>query len=99
MALHAEPLRDSRCRYAQLTALLYGPLVLAGLTESTRLESELHGRADALPETLVPVPAAARQQLVSLHAIGRGLLRHDEEGRLRLMPLRDPGFATRRRGG
>ena len=41
-ALHVEPLKDPRCQYKEMTALLYGPLVLAGLTTSG--QSELHGR-------------------------------------------------------
>jgi hypothetical protein len=108
-SLHAEPLKDERCRYRDLTALLYGPLVLAGLTHG--LQSELTGARDALHETMSPVPAATRAELASLRLPDGALLttsaasaaaRGSAEAsgaRLSVARLAEPGYAVRRRGG
>ena len=99
--LRPEPLRDSRCAYRSLTALLYGPLVLAGLTA----DAELTGSVSALDATISPVPLEARSQLTTL-SYGRDLVTHTTrdpttDPRLYLQRLRSPGFSFPdvRRGG
>ena len=99
--LRPERLRDSRCAYRSLTAILYGPLVLAGLTA----HAELTGSVSALDATIRPVPPEARSQLSSL-GYGRDLVTHTTgdpatDPRLYLQRLRKPGFSFPdvRRGG
>ena len=106
--LHAERLQDSRCKYRDLHALLYGPLVLAGLTSS----DELQGRVEDLHASIRPVPLVARQELVSLSGQSGGqhegssrlgnsegsrasdpLVTHLPNGALVLKPLRNPGYS------
>ncbi|KAK3241724.1 hypothetical protein CYMTET_48541 [Cymbomonas tetramitiformis] len=54
-----EQVKDVRAEFRSLQAVLYGPLVLAGLTYGERVLRDSHSH-------IVPVPASARDELVTL---------------------------------
>ena len=57
VALHAEPLRDPRCAYRSLFAMLYGPIVLAGLTSDTSLMGQQGVLTSSASSFHAPCPA------------------------------------------
>lgn len=66
MSLRWEAVQDTRPRFAALSAPVFGPLVLAGYTNGERAVSR--------EAALVPVPAVARQQLMSLRVAASAAL-------------------------
>jgi DUF1680 family protein len=110
--VRVEPIADTREPHNRLHALLYGPLVLAGLTDGPRAlgcAAPADGGSSLDGRCVQPVPVAARNQLVSvrLHGgDGRCLARGNataDGASYQLVwaqpPKEVPGPARRRRGG
>jgi hypothetical protein len=108
--LRAERIADEREPFRRLHALLYGPLVLAALTEGPRALAAAGPTASQLAAASAPVPADARAAMTSLRGCaGNGspgaglLLAHGHNGgfdtRLVSTPSEMPGPASRRAGG
>jgi DUF1680 family protein len=102
-ALRSERIADAREPFRRLHALLWGPLVLAAITDGPR---GLAATPSSLAHAAVPVPASARDAMASLRACGPapGLyVAHADGGsnatRLASPPAELPGPALRRSGG
>jgi len=69
-AVRAERILDDREPFRRLHALLWGPLVLGGLTDGERALGCAGAAGELLRRCVRPVPDEARAQLVSLRAPG-----------------------------
>lgn len=104
-----ERIRDDRANFRHLHALLYGPIVLAGLTgeEGERRLAGARGTHDGdVVRSVVPVPVSVREQhWVSLRittSSGLWAMSHSIEDDVlgfSRIPAEMPGPATNRKGG
>jgi len=64
--IRLEPAPDTRAPYAGLRAVFYGPLLLAGLAHESGVRRLRVGLSESPAAWLVPLPAEARKQYVSV---------------------------------
>jgi len=100
-AARAERIADSREPFKHLFAILWGPLVLAGLTDESRTLAGSSASVAALAAILAPVPDSARAQLASFTAPDGRYLTRTAGGGVRWAdpPAEMPGPARHRLGG